>query len=194
MSTQRRADRLARVQSKELAGAGSSTSVDVGKTDSRNHFRRVLNGLTASSSMIWIGMTGLATNSLSISSSCQWPNGHGSNELRFAKSSWYRWNGTTGYSPALNGIRAFIPAGLSAGADAGQLPTDSPLLARVLILHSALPQVPRSLISGTERQHGQGNLYFQHAARNAACDIGRRPTRRDLLRAGKRIHISGISL
>ena len=50
-------------------------------------------------------------------------------------------------------------------------------------MQSALPQVPTGVCPGTERQHGQGNLYLQHAARNAACDFGRRSARRDLLRA-----------
>ncbi len=50
-------------------------------------------------------------------------------------------------------------------------------------MQSVLPQVLMSDRSRTERQHDQGNLYLQHAARNAAGNFGRRSARRDLLRA-----------
>jgi hypothetical protein len=72
-----------------------------------------------------------------------------------------------------------------------QLALNSPLLSGASertygsapTMRSVLPQVLMGDGPRTERQHGQGNLYLQHAARNTACDIGRRPARRDLLRA-----------
>ena len=95
----------------------------------------------------------LATNSLSFNSCCEW---------RFC-----HWNSSRtaslDFSPPIRSFRA--------GA------------ASARTVQSALPQVPTGVCRGTERQHGQGNLYLQHAARNAACDSGRRSARGDLLRA-----------
>ena len=97
----------------------------------------------------------LATNSLSFNSCCEW---------RFC-----HWNSSRtaslDFSPPIRCFRAGI--------------------ASARTVQSALPRVPTGVCRGTERQHGQGNMYLQHAARNAACDSGRRSARGDLLRAGK---------
>ena len=168
MSTQRREVRSQRFISTKLTGIGIPTSLDVRSTDWSQSFRRVADGLTA-----------LATNSLRAGSRCEWRFCHGYIGSWYAGSSSYRSSGMTGSSPA----SSESVSGFGAGFLPEQLPSISPLLVRVSPLHSALPQVPMSMCSGTERQHGQGNLYLQHTARNTACDSGRRSARRDLLRA-----------
>ena len=171
MSTQRRVARWQRFISTEQTGIAVSTSYDAGMASSMKQFRRVAVGLTASSFHFGFqfGTYELATNSLSSGNGCTW---------RFC---------------------------LRAGLSAEQLPLISPLLSggfqprqercgltrapkvfagtKAEHEQSALPWVLTGVCPRTERQHGQGNLYLQHAARNAACDSGRRSARRDLLRA-----------
>ena len=193
MSTQRRVvpkQRFAYTEKTgtEQTGTAIPSSPDAGVTVSLQKFRRVAFGLTAPSSTFHFEgrMIGLATNSLGFSSCCEWRLRHGFNGSICAASSYMRRSSTSGSSPA------FI--GSYAGILPEQLPLISPLLSGALeqeypfsahTMQSALPQVPMGVCPGTERQHGQGNLYLQYAARNAACDFGRRSTRRDLLRAGK---------
>ena len=180
MSTQRRVVRWQRLLSTEFAGTQISSSPDAEVAGSEQSFRRVANGLTASPSHFWNGRSELATNSLNSGSRCEW----------ISRANQYR------FSPlSRNGANGSSPAGLErpAGVLPKQLPFTSPLLSGAYelerrsahIMQSALPQLPTGLCPGTERQHGQGNLYLQHAARNAACDSGRRSARGDLLRAGK---------
>ena len=161
MSTQRRVvpgQRFAYTEKlkTEFAGIADPTSPDEGISGSKTQFRRAAMGLTASAFHFGNGRIELATNSLSFNS-C-----------------WERRDSTFGIFPE-------------------QLPLISPLLSGVSepercsapTKQSALPQIPWSVCPGTERQHGQGNLYFKHAARNAACNSGRRSALGDLLRAGK---------
>jgi len=162
MSTQRRVARVQRFLSTELTRTEIPSSSDVGGTGQENRFRRV-----------GIGLTALATNSLSSSSRCKWSIDHGYSELCGAGSSYIRMSCSTDSSPVQDGTVSGSDSGSMTGFLPEQLPLNSPFLVRVSPLHSALPQVPMSVGSGTERQHGQGNLYLQHAARNAACDIGR---------------------
>jgi hypothetical protein len=192
MSTQRRVAQTQRFASMEkagteLVGTAIPASQDAGGTGPEKQFRRVVFGLTAPSSTFQFGerMIGLATNSLSFSSCCEWHFRHGFNGSIDAVSSLMS-GGTNGSSPASFGFHA--------GIFPEQLPLTSPLLSGASeqedqlsahTMQSALPRVPTGVCRGTERQHGQGNLYFKHATRNAACDSGRRSARRDLLRAGK---------
>ncbi len=162
MSTQRRVDRVQRFLSTKLTGTGIPLSINDGGTDQENQFRRVATGLTA-----------FATNSLSSSSCCKWRFRHGYYESGCAGFSFSGLSGVPDSSPVQMGSSIGSYSGYKAGFLPEQLPSYSPLLVRVSPLHSALPQVSTSSGSGTERQHGQGNMYLQHAARNAACDIGR---------------------
>jgi hypothetical protein len=164
MSTQRRVVRGKRAPGTELTGAGFPASIDAGETELNRDFRRVRHGLTASSS--FFRKTELATNSLDSSSCCEWRVRHGFQALRYAAL----------LDMSERGRRKAAPAE-SAGFFPEQLPSNSPLPARVAPLQSAAPLVPPSLGSGTERQHGQGNMHFKHAARNTACDFGRRSAR-----------------
>jgi hypothetical protein len=189
MSTQRRVVRWQRLSNTRFAGAGNPPSHDAGAPGQQQEFRRVANGLEqihdnralksfvqsidflrksiryeCGSGNMYRGFAPtasastflgieLATNSLSFNSCCEW---------RFC-----HWNSSRtaslDFSPPIRCFRAGI--------------------ASARTMQSALPQVPTGVCPGTERQHGQGNLYLQHAARNAACDFGRRSARRDLLRA-----------
>ena len=167
MSTQRRVVRWQRLLSTELTGAENPSSPDAGVSASQKQFRRAALGLTAD----------LATNSLGFSSCCEWKYWTTACGLFFQEAD------TNGSSPA-HGVR-------QAGILPKQLPPISPLLSgaseqeqfSAQTKQSALPQVPTSICRGTERQHGQGNLYLKHAARNAACHFGRRSALGDLLRA-----------
>jgi len=174
MSTQRRVvpwQRFAYTEkiNTELAGTEDSASPDAGVPGSKKQFRRVALGLTAE----------LATNSLGLSSCCEW------NFRNTACGFFFQEADTNGSSPA------FVVR--QAGILPKQLPPISPLLSGASELEecsaqtkqSALPRVPTSICRGTERQYGQGNLYLKHAARNAACNFGRRSALGDLLRAGK---------
>jgi len=201
MSTQRRVDPSQRFSvtgktGTEFTGIAVPTSVDDGAKVQERQFRPVAGGLTASTSSIWFGRRELATNSLSFGSSCAWHFGHrsiGFNESRRVVPSHQTWIRTNGSSPAPGVSRAgILPEQLPR-----KLSLTSPLLPGVseqrqrsascsaFSMQSALPQVLTGVSSRTERQHGQGNMYLQHTARNAACDFGRRSARRDLLRAGK---------
>jgi hypothetical protein len=173
MSTQRRVVRRQRLANMdkvgtELAGTAIPSSYDAGGTGPLQEFRRVAVGLTAPlSSPLWYGMTGLATNSLSFSSCCEWV------FLNSACGLFDEEADTNGSDPA--------PRLTWHGNLPEQLPSTSPLLSgaseleqsSARIMQSALPRVPTGRCPGTERQHGQGNLYLQYAARNAACDSGR---------------------
>jgi len=189
MRTQRRVVRLERAQGTEQTRAVSLTSFDEEGTALHQDFRRVIFGLTASNLSPRLRIQGmeLATNSLSFSSSCHGRLGHESQDARCAGFVSKRRNGATGCLPASEEVRAGSRADsrlkLPVVALPGQLSLDSPLLAGSFSMHSALPQIPTGSRLGTERQYGQGNLYLQHAARNAACDIGRRSARGNLLRA-----------
>jgi hypothetical protein len=186
MSTQRRVAPRQRFNSTKQTGTAVPASIDDGLSGPQKQFRRVAQGLTASS--LHFEETELATNSLG--SRCKWRFRHGT--TGFDGSHWqcstlFGWNGTSGSSPA---FREF-----PAGHLPRQLPILSPLLSGTAelerrsascsarFMRSALPQVLTGICPRTERHHGQGNLYLQHAARNAACDSGRRSARRDLLRA-----------
>lgn len=180
MSAQRRV-----VHSTELAGAAMPTPSGAGNVVPKHRFRCVASGFRSSASPSQRGTTVWANGSLGISSRCKWRFGHGQNRTQYAASSCMRLSRTGSSSPALWVSRAgYLPQ---------QLPLISPLLSGAFeqeqvsapMSQSALPQVLTSLGSRTERQHGQGNMYLQHPARNAACDFGRRSARRDLLRAGK---------
>jgi len=172
MSTQRRVVRVQRFANTEkigteLAATAIPSSIGVGGTVLRQQFRRVVCGLTASSSRPQLARFELATNSLSFSSCCGWVS------LNAACGLLYREAGTNGSSPAPGIIRA--------GSPPEQLPSTSPLLSGAFgleessarTMQSALPQDPMGFCPGPERQHGQGNLYLQYAARNAASDSGR---------------------
>jgi len=193
MSTQRRVARLQRFLNTKPTGVAESSSQDEAIAVSKQQFRRVSNGLTALSGWSLYSRTWDVTNSLSFSSRCEWRSRHGSNETPGEVLSKSRAATAGGFFPECQ-----------AGSFPQQLPIISPLLSsafqrRRLCLgscepgapeisrsvQSALPQVPMGVGPGTERQHGQGNLYLQHATRNAACNSGRRSARRDLLRAGK---------
>jgi hypothetical protein len=177
MSTQRRVARWQRVFNTELAGTENPSSRDAGASGPQKQFRRVATGRTASSLSPQYGRFDLATNSPGFGSRCKWRLRHGLNESRSAAASFLRQAGTSGSFPAIPELRAgFLPE---------QLPLISPLLSgasgqenqfSARIAQSALPQVPTGICPGTERQHGQGNLYLEHATRNAACHFGRRPT------------------
>uniref|UniRef100_E6QJS6 Uncharacterized protein n=1 Tax=mine drainage metagenome TaxID=410659 RepID=E6QJS6_9ZZZZ len=67
-------------------------------------------------------------------------------------------------------------------APAGQPFLNSPPLVRAFPLQFASPLVPGK-ISGTERHHGQRNLYLQYPSRDASRDPRGRSAFRDLLRA-----------
>ena len=186
MSTQRRVAPRQRFNRTKQTGTAVPTSIDDGLSGPQKQFRRVAEGLTASS-LRFEGM-GLATNSLG--SRCKWRFCHGttgSNELQRAAFSFHGQSSTCGSYPAR--------IGFAGGHLPQQLPLISPLLSgnsdqeqrsvscSVRSMQSALPQVLTGACPRTERQHGQGNLYLQHAPRNAACDSGRRSARGDLLRA-----------
>ena len=183
MSTQRRVAPRQRFNRTKQTGTAVPTSIDDGLSGPQKQFRRVADGLTASS-LRFEGM-GLATNSLG--SRCKWRFCHGttgSNESQRAAFSYY------GQSSTHNSYPARI--GFAGGHLPQQLPLISPLLSGIseqeqrsvsCSKQSALPQVLTGACPRTERHHGQGNLYLQHAPRNAACDSGRRSARRDLLRA-----------
>ena len=189
MSTQRRVVRWQRLPNTTLAGAENPPSHDAGVSGQQQEFRRVAFGLEqnhdnralkgfvpsidflrksihyeyGSGSMVrgfaptasasTFWRIELATNSLSFNSCCEW---------RFCHWSSSR-TASLDFSPPIRCFRAGI------------------ISARTV--QSALPQVSTGVCRGTERQHGQGNLYLQHAARNAACNFGRGSARRDLLRA-----------
>ena len=229
MSTQRRVVRLQRFLVTELSGVAESSSRDEAIAVPQQQFRRVSDGLTASSCWSLYGRTRDVTNSLSFreksellypademsdcifsqgkcylarlervhllgfcfSSCCKWRFRHGSKETSDAVVSKSRTATESGFGPA-HPTGSFPP----------QLPLISPLLssafqrerlrlgscepgvaALVRSVQSALPQGPMGVDPGTERQHGQGNLYLQHATRNTDCNSGRRSARRDLLRA-----------
>jgi hypothetical protein len=172
----------------KFTGIAVPSPVGAGNKVQDSQFRRVAMDLTASSFRLE-GME-LATNSLSLDRRCKWRFCHGIKGLDGSQgrsSTPHGWSGTGGSSPARTGFPA--------GHLSQQLPLISPLLSgnsereqrsaprSARSMQSALPQVLTGVCPRTERQHGQGNLYLQHAARNAACDSGRRSARGDLLRA-----------
>lgn len=163
-----------RLPSAELLGAGTSTSVGGRAKEMLNQFRCVATGQTASSLPFSYGRSDLATNSLGFGSCCDWHFCHGLNGSRNADVFYMRRSSTSGSSPARIESRAgYLPE---------QLPLISPLLSgasgledksSARIAQSALPQAPTGSCPGAERQYGQGNLYFKHAARNTACNFRR---------------------
>jgi hypothetical protein len=185
MSTQRRVVRWQRLIRTEPAGTAFPSSLDAGWAGFQKQFRRATSGLTASFFCSLDGRSELATNSLRFSSSCTWRFCHGLNGSSGSSSAFCfaRVGGQTGRGsyPALSTRQA--------GILPEQLPLISPLLSgasgRIFVRseQSAAPQVLTGVCPRTERHYGQGNLYFKHAARNAACHSGRRSARRDLLRA-----------
>ncbi len=164
MSTQRRVVRWQRPYITELAGTGDSLSLDGGVSVSRVPFRCATDGQTASltgASFHWTrDGREWATNSLSFSSCCSWvqQNSPGCFLLdeveqndRFI--SGHRGNaGWTSFPTA--SPRAFLAFSPPTGRFRAFRPIDA----------VGLAAAPNGVCRGTERQHGQGNLYFEHAA------------------------------
>ena len=180
-----------RFPSTKLTKTQTASPDGVAEAGFAQQFRRVATGLTAMVVPGTLPAADWATYSESLGRCC-----HGSHipgqESSGTLTTFIGASGAAEVRLAHSGSDLGTRAGF--GCFFGQLPLNSPLLARRLDMHSASPQVPTSLRSGTERHHGQGNMYLQHAARNATCDSGRRSARRDLLRAGKRIHACGFGL
>ena len=173
MSTQRRMTPLQRVSSTTLPWTMKSPSNDAGITRTER-FCRVGWRLTAWLFSSWI--IRLATNSLRSISCRLWGNDRNYRAIT--------WEDALGLGHTRVGFAgAFFTAGLIATFFAPQLSFTSPSLSsasehehrisgpygRVFMalawtVQSASPQVPSGNSSGTERQHGQGNLYFKHAA------------------------------
>jgi hypothetical protein len=179
MSTQRRVVRWQRPQSTELTGSWIRSSNDDQIQGPSQIFRRIAYDSTASIDPAQFWNVELATNSLSFGSRCTGPIGprvKGSNEQRDAASP----VGRSGLSSSFQ-TRTVARAGILSE----QLPSISPSLQALQSrnsdsarnMQSALPQVPTGICPGTERQHGQGNMYLQHASRDAAGNFGRRPAR-----------------
>lgn len=158
MSTQGRVFRWQRFDMTETSGIAAPASDDARRVRSEDKvFRAVFRPIFE------------AARFLNAMNCCKWRFRHGFDERSLS-----------GRLPSWPGhIDGSFPAapGSDMGAAAGSLPEqlrlDSPLLNCVSRLQSALPRVPMGKRPGTERQYGQGNLYFKHAARNAACDFGR---------------------
>ncbi|MFC5863881.1 hypothetical protein ACFPT7_16350 [Acidicapsa dinghuensis] len=162
MSTQGWVFRWQRFDMTETSGIAASASGDAGAMRSEDKVFRAV-----------FGPPFQAARSLNAMNCCKWRFRHGFDERSLS-----------GRFPSwLGPIDGSFPAefGFETGAAAGSLPEqlrfDSPFLNCVSRLQSALPWVPMGKRPGTERQYGQGNLYFKHAARNAACDFGRRSAR-----------------
>jgi hypothetical protein len=179
MSTQRRVVRWQRPQSTELTGSWIRSSNDDQLQGPSQVFRRIAYDSTASIGPAQFWNVELATNSLSFGSRCTGPIGHrvkGSNEQRDAAS-------PVGRSGLSSSFQACTVA--RTGILSEQLPSISPSLQALQsrnsdsarTMQSALPQVPTGVCPGTERQHGQGNMYLQHASRDAAGNFGRRSAR-----------------
>ena len=167
MSTQRRVQPLQRLECTERAGTGMPSSIDHGHTDHLQRFRRVAEGLTVSP--FHSGTQAMATNSLSSGSSWTW-----------------RFRPHAGLLPEqLPSISPFLSGGFQPRQERRGFARAPKVFAETNAeqQQSASPQVLTGVCPRTERQYGQGNLYLQHAARNAAGYFGRRSARRDLLRA-----------
>lgn len=168
MSTQRRVVRWQRT--KKLAGTADPPSQD-GKVSAVS-FRRATDGRTASLfalSSIWTsGRREWATNSLSFSSSCPWVqrNSLGCflpedfNEVDFDEVEQHdRFFSSGAVSARRNPIPGSFPS-----SDSRFLPS-YPALQGVLPAPCSRPcRRSHGKSPGTERQYGQGNLYFEHAA------------------------------
>jgi hypothetical protein len=182
MSTQRRVVRWQRPQSTELAGSGMRSLNNDLHSGPSQMFRRAGSGLTAQEILVYpvqFRTAELATNSLSFGSSCTRPIGHrlkGSNEQQDAASLWCGSGLSSSFqrrTVALAGILSEQLTSISPSLQAFQSwNSDS-----ARSMQSTLPQVPTGVCPGTERQHGQGNLYLQHASRDAAGNFGRRSAR-----------------
>ena len=163
MSTQRRVVRWQRPNITELAGTGDPLSPDGGVSGSRVSFRGATTVRTASlnvSSPTWTGdQREWATNSLSFSSCCSWVQRNSLGCLmqhdRFFSgiADDAGWNLFPTASP--QAFLAFSPPIRRFRAD-----TDVSFPKHAF----GLAAVPTGFCRGTERQHGQGNLYFEHAA------------------------------
>jgi len=166
MSTQRRVVRWQR--NSEQAGTVNPPSIDGGTSGPETPFRRAVDSRTASHSGMSSLRTGggrdLATNSLSFSSSCIWVQRNSLGCLllyeveqhdRFFSGAAENagWNSFPTASPRAS--LAFSPPTRRFRADQFMsAPTHA----------VGLAAVPTGSCRGTERQHGQGNLYFEHAA------------------------------
>jgi hypothetical protein len=163
MSTQRRVVRWQRPYMTELAGIGDPLSLDGGVSGSRVSFRGATAVRTAwlsGSSRNWTrGQRDWVTNSLSFSSCCSWVQRNSLGCLRQHNRFFSGiaddagWNLLPTASP--QAILAFSPPIRRFRADTQVF---HPTIA------FGLAAVPTGLPRGTERQHGQGNLHFEHAA------------------------------
>ena len=163
MSTQRRVVRWQRPYITELAGIGDPLSLDGGVSGSQVSFRGATAVRTAwlsgSSSNWTCGQRDWATTSLSFSSCCFWVQ-----------------RNSVGCVPQhdrfFSGIADFAVRSSFPTASPQAFLAFSPPIRRFRADTSVsrpthafgLAAVPTGLSRGTERQHGQGNLYFEHAA------------------------------
>ena len=163
MSTQRRVVRWQRPYMTELAGTGDPLSLDGGVSGSRVSFRcatAVRTAWLSNSSSNWTRrQPKLATNSLSFSSCCSWVQ---------RNSLGCHWQ----YDRFFSGIADFAGRNSFPTASPQAFLAFSPPIRRFRANTSVsrpthafgLAAVPTGLRRGTERQYGQGNLYFEHAA------------------------------
>jgi hypothetical protein len=158
------------------SGTADTPSMDAGIPVPGNSFGGFTTHRTAFLVDFFQESPGFAQHSLSISSCCEWQICHGYPGTKGAISSFFEQIGVDGSSPASGFNRA--------GILPEQLPSISPLLLgnseldfSAQATQSALPRVLKGTSPRTERQYGQGNLYLQHTARDAAGDFGRRSTR-----------------
>lgn len=163
MSTQRRVVRWQRPYMTELAGTGDPLSLDGVVSGSQVLFRGATAGRTAwlfASSSNWTrGQRDWVTNSLSFSSCCFWVQRNSLGCLpqhdRFFSgiADDAGWNLLPAASP--QAFLAFSPP-------IRRFTADTKVFRPTIAV--GLAAVPTGSSRGTERQHGQGNLYFEHAA------------------------------
>jgi hypothetical protein len=164
MSTQRRVVRWQRTSSTERTG--DPLSPDGGVLGSS--FGCAVRGRTASLSGSFpcgkYGKRELATNSLSFSSSCTWVRRNTLGCFLFHEVEQHdRFFSGTAEVADRKSLPNSFPSSFS-----GFLPSYPALpgghTGVQLFIAVGLAAVPTGLSRGTERQHGQGNLYFEHAA------------------------------
>ena len=163
MSTQRRVVRWQRPYMTELAGTGDPLSLDGGVSGSQVSFRGATAVRTAwlsGTSRNWTyGQRDWATNSLSFSSCCSWVQ---RNSLGCVPQHDRFFSGVREYA-SRNSFPTASPQAFLAFSPPIRRFTADTLVSRPT--HAVgLAAVPTGLCRGTERQHGQGNLYFEHAA------------------------------
>jgi hypothetical protein len=163
MSTQRRVVRWQRPYMTELAGTGDPLSLDGGVSGSQVSFRGATAVRTAwlsgSSSNWTCGRLDWATNSLSFSSCCFWVQ---RNSLGCLQQHDRFFSGIADYA-GWNHLPAASPqAFLAFSPPIRRFTADTQVFRPTIAV--GLAAVPTGLRRGTERQHGQGNLYFEHAA------------------------------